>query len=89
VVFFILQNQVDTRDQAVFDKLDQAVEHSRFAGEMTVQRRFRHAHRGGQFRGGDALTAIAGFKHQSQRLKYFFATIPFRSLFFCHVTKYP
>ncbi|EFW75915.1 hypothetical protein ECoL_01368 [Escherichia coli EC4100B] len=27
------------------------------------------------------MASIAGFQHQRQRLKYFLATVPFRSLF--------
>jgi hypothetical protein len=32
-VFFIFQNQIDARNQAVFDKLDQAVKHAGLAGK--------------------------------------------------------
>ena len=58
-------------------------------GEVAIQCRFGNADRGGQFCRRDTLASIAGFQHQRQRLKYFLATVPFRSLFFCHVTKYP
>jgi hypothetical protein len=88
-VLFIFQNQIDARNQTVFNELDQAVKHAGFAGKMAIQRGLRDADGSRQFRGGNTLTTIAGFQHQRQRLKYFFATIPFRSLLFCHVLKYP
>jgi len=88
-VLFIFHDQVDTGNQAIFDKLNEAIEHACLAREMTVQSGLGDANRRRQFCRRDALTSIAGFKHQCQRLKYFFATIPFRGLFFCHVAKYP
>ena len=88
-VLLIFQNQIDASNQAIFDKLNQAIEHAGLTGEVAIQCRFGNADRGGQFCRRDTLASIAGFQHQRQRLKYFLATVPFRSLFFCHVTKYP
>ena len=88
-LFFIFQNQIDAGNQTVFNKLNQAVEHAGFAGEVAIKRRFGNANGGRELRGRNTLAAIAGFKHLRQRLKYFFATVPFRGLFFCHVLKYP
>jgi hypothetical protein len=52
---------------------------------MPIQSSFRNANSRRELGGCYSLASIAGFKHLGQRLKYFFATIPFRSLFFCHV----
>jgi hypothetical protein len=56
---------------------------------VAIKRRFGDANGRREFGGRNTLAAIAGFKHLRQRLKYFFATVPFRGLFFCHVLKYP
>jgi hypothetical protein len=48
-------NLVDQSEQGLLDELDQALEHLRFAGEMAVERRLRHADAGCQGRSGDLL----------------------------------
>lgn len=62
-VLLIFQNQIDARNQTVFNELDQAVKHAGFAGKMAIQRGFRNADGSRQFRGGNTLATIAGFQH--------------------------
>ena len=65
---FFLQHPVDQAEDRVLDKIDQAFEHARLAGEMPVQCRLGHAHGARQPGGGDALTR-AFFQFRGQRFQ--------------------
>jgi len=52
---FALDDLVGQREQAVFDEADEALEHLRLAGEVTVERGLADIELGGQGCGGDAF----------------------------------
>ena len=63
----ILQDAVDTAENGLFNKADQALEHFRLAGKMTVQGGFRNTDLLGQVGSGDTRTRL-GFQHMHQSL---------------------
>ena len=58
------------REQCVLDELDQAFDHLRLAGEVSIQGGLRQTNLLSEFGGGDFAAGV-GLQHARQRLQYF------------------
>ncbi len=75
-------------NQAIFDKLNQAIEHAGLTGEWRYSAASETPTEAASF-----AVVYVGFHRwipaSAPETEVFPRTVPFRSLFFCHVTKYP